>query len=106
MGINFHTHTFRAITFSLFFFGHLPSFGQGTSLLNDNKKTIIRYFDEVINTQKLNRMGEFFSTDYIWHQMNGTDVHSSQDSSHVSTLRFVYTAIPDIHYTIYNAIVE
>jgi steroid delta-isomerase-like uncharacterized protein len=106
MGIKFHTQTFRAITISLFFFGYLPSFGQGTSLLNDNKKTIIRYFNEVINTQKLNRMGEFFSTDYIWHQMNGTDVHSSQDSSHVSTLRFVYTAIPDIHYTIDNAIVE
>ena len=106
MWINFHIQTFRAITLSLFFFGYLPSFGQATSLLNDNKKTIIRYFDEVINTQKLNRMGEFFSTDYIWHQMNGTDVRSSQDSSHVFTLRFLYKAIPDIHYTIDNAEVE
>lgn len=106
MGIIFHTQTFRAITFILFFFWYLPSFGQGTSLLNDNKKTIIRYFDEVINPQKLNRMGEFFSTDYIWHQMNGTDVRSSQDSSHVSTLRFVYTAISDIHYTIDHVLAE
>lgn len=106
MGINFHTQSFRAITLSLFFFWYLPSFGQGTSMLNDNKKTITRYFDEVINAQKLNRMGEFFSTDYIWHQMNGTDIRSIQDSSHVSTLRFVYTAIPDIHYTIDYAIAE
>ena len=67
---------------------------------------ITRYFNEVINGQKLNRLGEFFSRDYIWHQMNGIDVHSSQDSSHVSMLRFIYLAMPDIHYTIDNVIVE
>lgn len=89
----------------LFYFWNLPSFGQHMSLQNANKKTITRYFDEVVNIQKLNRMGDFFSRDYIWHQMNGTDVRSSQDSSHVSMLRFLYTAIPDIHYTIDNAIV-
>ena len=67
---------------------------------------ITRYLNEVINGQKLNRLGEFFSRDYIWHQMNGIDVHSSQDSSHVSMLRFIYLAMPDIHYTIDNVIVE
>lgn len=100
------TLSFRIIIVLLFYFWHLPSFGQNTSLPNANKKLVTRYFDEVINTQKLNRMGEFFSRDYIWHQMNGIDVRSSQDSSHVSMLRFLYTAIPDIHYTIDNAIVE
>ena len=106
MAINFHALTFRTITVILLLFWYLPSFGQRNSLPNANKKTITRYFDEVINTQKLNRMGEFFSRDYIWHQMNGTDVRSTQDSSHVSMLRFLYTAIPDIHYIIDNAIVE
>jgi predicted ester cyclase len=38
--------------------------------------------------------------------MNGTDVHSSQDSSHISTLRWLYTAIPDVHYTIDHIIAE
>ena len=103
---NYGALFFSVVTVLLFFFWHLPSLGQHTSLPNANKKTITKYFDEVINTQKLNRMGEFFSLDYIWHQMNGTDVRSSQDSSHVSMLRFIYTAIPDIHYTIDNAVVE
>ncbi len=103
---NYGILSFRVITIILFFSWHLPSFGQHASLQNANKKTITRYFDEVINTQKLNRMEEFFSRDYIWHQMNGTDVRSSQDSSHVSMLRFIYTAIPDIHYTIDNTLVE
>lgn len=76
------------------------------SLQTANKKTITKYFDEVINTQKLNRMGKFFSPDYIWHQMNGKDIHSSQDSSHVSMLRFLFKAIPDIHYTIDKTIAE
>ncbi len=106
MVIKFQPLSFRTITVILLYFWHLPSFGQHISLPNANKKTITRYFDEVINTQMLNRMGEFFSSDYIWHQMNGADVRSTQDSSHVSMLRFLYTAIPDIHYTIDNAIVE
>ncbi len=106
MALNFHALTFRTFTVILVLFWYLPSFGQRTSLPNAYKKTITRYFDEVINTQKLNRMGEFFSRDYIWHQMNGTDVRSTQYSSHVSMLRFLYTAIPDIHYIIDNAIVE
>jgi steroid delta-isomerase-like uncharacterized protein len=97
---------FAGIIAVLFFFWHLSSFGQNTSSPNATKKTIIRYFDEVINTQKLNRMGEFFSQDYIWHQMNGTDIHSSQDSSHIAMLRFLYRAIPDIRYTIDNAVAE
>lgn len=101
-----HTFSFRVISVLLFFFCFLTSFGQSSTLQKANKKTVIRYFEEVVNTQKLNRMGEFFSRDYIWHQMNGTDVRSSQDSSHVSTIRWLYTAIPDVHYTIDHAITE
>ncbi len=106
MTINLQALTFRVITVVLFHFWHLPSFGQHASPPNANKKTITRYFDEVVNTQKLNRLGQFFSRDYIWHQMNGIDVRSSQDSSHISMLRFIYTAIPDIRYTIDHAIFE
>lgn len=51
-------------------------------------------------------MGEFFSENYIWHQMNGTDIRSSEDSAHMAMLRFLYRAIPDIRYTIDNAVGE
>lgn len=83
-----------------------PSFGQHASCQNANTKVVLRYFDEVVNTQNLSRMGEFFSQDYIYHQMDGIEVHSSQDSSHVSMLKFVFGAIPDIHYTIDNTVAE
>jgi steroid delta-isomerase-like uncharacterized protein len=106
MTINIKALSFRIITAILFCFWYLPSFGQHASLPNANKKIVAKYFSEVINAQKLNRLGEFFSQDYIWHQMNGIDVRSRQDSSHISTLRWLYTAIPDVHYRIDNAIVE
>jgi predicted ester cyclase len=106
MATNFHTRSFRVTTLILLCFWYLPSFGQHSSLQNANKKTVIRYFDEVINTQKLNRIVEFFSSDYIWHQTNGKDIRSSQDSSHVAAKRWLFAAIPDVHYTIDHVIAE
>lgn len=101
-----HHQTFPNILVLLFCFWQLSSFGQDTSLTSVNKKIISSYFDEVVNTQSLNRMNEYFSQDYIWHQMGGTDSHSNQDSSHIAMLRFIFTAIPDIHYTINNIVAE
>ncbi len=106
MATNFQVLFFRVVTIMLFCIWHLPIYGQNATLLNTNKKTVIRYFNEVINIQKLNGIGEFFSPDYIWHQMNGKDVRSSQDSSHVAMKRWLYTAIPDVHYTIDHVIAE
>ncbi len=106
MATNFQALSFRVITVVLFYFWCLPSFGQDTNLLNTNKKIVTRYFDEVINTQKLNRIEEFFSRDYIWHQTNGKDVRSSQDSSHVAVKRWLFAAIPDVHYTIDHVLAE
>ena len=85
---------------------NIPSFGQHTSWQNANAKVILGYFDEVVNPHKLSRMGEFFSQDYIWHQMDGKEVHSRQDSSHVSMLKFIFGAIPDIHYAVDNTVAE
>jgi steroid delta-isomerase-like uncharacterized protein len=88
----------------VFFF--LPSYGQHASQQNSNKKIVSRYLDEVINKQQLNRMGEFFSKDYTWHQMDGKVTRSSGDTSHVAMLRFIFKAIPDIQYTIDNIVAE
>ncbi|CAN5516636.1 hypothetical protein BH23BAC1_BH23BAC1_47620 [soil metagenome] len=51
-------------------------------------------------------MGEFFSSDYIWHQTNGKDIRSSHDSSHVAVKIWLFVAIPDVHYTIDHVIAE
>jgi predicted ester cyclase len=84
----------------------LPSYGQQASVQNTNKKTISRYLDEVINKQQMNRMGEFFSQDYTWHQMDGKSIRISEDSFHVAMLRFIFKAIPDIQYTIDNIVLR
>ena len=92
MTITSRVFNFSAIAAMLLFFQQIPSFGQHASLPNANKKIIIRYFDEVINARKLERISEFFSQNYIWHQMDGTDVHSSKDSAHVAMFFYWYVS--------------
>jgi len=106
MATNFHTPFFRVTILILLSFWSLPSFGQRAQSPDAIKKIVTRYFDEVINSKKLYRMGEFFSSDYIWHQMNGIDIRSGQDSSHISMLRWLFTAIPDAYYTIEHITAE
>jgi steroid delta-isomerase-like uncharacterized protein len=106
MSLKNYPYLFKISIVLLLYCCHLPSFGQTISLQKANKKTIKAYFDEVINTQKLNRMGEFFSQAYIWHQMDGKDIRRSEDSSHVAMLKFIFMAIPDIHYAIDQIIGE
>ena len=101
MSPNFTTIYFRVIVALLFCFP-FQSMGQGAILLNNNKNVITKYIDVVINHHNLNRKGEFFQTNYIWHTMDGKDVHSSQDSGHNAILRWLFNAIPDVHYTIDN----
>lgn len=105
MTIKYHP-AFSSLIILLLTFSQLSSFGQDGSLTSANKEILIKYFDEGVNMHNLNRLNEYFSQDYIWHQMNGTDSHSRQDSSHIAALRFIYMAIPDIQYTIINMVAE
>lgn len=100
MATNFQAVSLRVFIAVLVYFSYLPSFGQDTILLNNNMKVITKYFEVVINGHNLHRKGEFFQTDYIWHKMDGIDVRSSQDSGHNAALRWLFTAIPDVQYTI------
>ena len=92
----------RTSLVALLCFYHLQTFGQGVDLLNNNKKIITRYIDVVINGHNLDRMGEFFQAGYTWHTMDGKDVNTSKDSGHTTILRWLFNAIPDVHYTIDN----
>jgi steroid delta-isomerase-like uncharacterized protein len=106
MKMNKITLLLRVIIPITFYYWNIPTFGQNPSGQNANTKIILSYFDEVVNTHKMSRMGEFFSQDYIWHQMDGKEAHSRQDSSHVSMLKFIFKAIPDIQYTVDNTVAE
>jgi steroid delta-isomerase-like uncharacterized protein len=81
-------------------------FGQKNSGLKQNKETITTYFESSINKHDLNKFKSFFASNYIWHTMDGRDVYSESDSSHISLLRSVFNAIPDIHYSIENIVSE
>lgn len=102
MSRGFITQYFRFIVAVLFCFCRIQSFGQNAVLLDNNKKLITRYIDVVINGHNLDRKGEFFQADYAWHTMDGKEVRSSQDSGHTAILRWLFNAIPDVHYTIDN----
>jgi steroid delta-isomerase-like uncharacterized protein len=106
MATNFPALFFRVITVVIVSFCYLPSFGQDTSVLSKNKKTVIRYFDEVNNAHTLDRIKEFLSSDFIWHTMEGKDIQSSQDSSLLAVKRWHFAAMPDVHYTIDHIIAE
>lgn len=78
-------------------------FGQNNKSKNTNKEIVQKYFD-MFNKHDLSQLNKVFAADYIWHTMDGKDIYSSQDSSHITTLKFVIRAIPDIHYKIESLI--
>lgn len=102
MSLKLSNLCFRVSIIVVLHFCHFQSFGQDTTVQNNNKKVITNYIDIVINGHNLNRKEEFFQTDYIWHTMDGKDVHTSQDSGHINILIWLFNAIPDVHYTIDN----
>jgi predicted ester cyclase len=93
---------FRISIGVIFCFFDYQSSAQSAVLTANNKTVIKQFIEVVINKHDLNRKGAFFQADYIWHTMDGKDVHNSEDSSHNKTLRWLFTAIPDVHYAIDN----
>lgn len=71
-----------------------------------NKDVAIKYFNEVVNHKNLDLISAIFSQDYLSHGMDGKDVHSIQDNSLISFLKYFFRAFPDIQYTIDHIIAE
>lgn len=83
-------------------FSSSRSFGQEVGILEKNKGVIIKYLEVVINGHNLEKKPDFFKEDYVWHRLDGTGVKNNLDSSHTSTLRWLFSAIPDVKYSIDN----
>jgi predicted ester cyclase len=94
---------FLALTFFISYSATL--FSQSNLSKNTNKEVVQKYLD-IFNKHNLSEIDKVFATDYIWHTLDGREIHSLQDSSHIVTLRSVLRAIPDIHYTIESIISE
>lgn len=104
MTTNLRAPGFRVILVVLLYCGQLPSYGQDATVLENNKKVITRYFDMVINAHRIDRKAEFFHTDYILHTMDGKVAHDKVDSMHTNLLKWLFNAIPDVHYAIDNIV--
>lgn len=96
-------NTYRLSRYLLFAFTCLSwhgTFGQEAGLTEKNKSMIKSYIEVVVNGHNLDRKPDFFAADYIWYKFDGTGVKQNPDSSHTSTLRWLFNAIPDVRYSI------
>ncbi|GAB3643590.1 ester cyclase [Spirosoma arcticum] len=70
-----------------------------------NKQVMSRYFEEVINKQKPERLTEFISEDYVYY-----DLGNFTGSQGLQELKAIYPvffkAFPDVHFTVENMIAE
>jgi predicted ester cyclase len=80
--------------------------GQSSMSKDKNKEIVQKYFDDIVNKHNLSEMKDVFADDYIWHTMDGREIHSSLDSAHIANLKSVFHAIPDIRYTIISILSE
>lgn len=105
----FTTNSLRTVLMLLafcIFFGYSATlFGQSKKSKNTNKEVVQKWFD-MVNRHDISKMKQIFAADYIWHTMDGKDIHSSQDSSHVVFLRSVLGANPTFRYEIVSIINE
>lgn len=70
-----------------------------------NKQVMSRYFEEVINKQKPERLPEFVTEDYVYYDLsNFTESKGLQKSKTIFPLFF--KAFPDVHFTVENMIAE
>jgi predicted ester cyclase len=96
-----HASRFSIILGMVLCFNTAASFGQDSGLLESNRKTIARYFDQVINAHNLGQKGAFFQTGYTLHTMEGEALSGrSADSTHNALLGWLFAAIPDVQYKI------
>lgn len=77
----------------------------GTSQVS-NKDIATQYINEIVNNKKLYLLKYVFDTGYVFHGMDSKDSYGMRDSALVSFLYGLFTAFPDLHYTIINAVAE
>lgn len=71
-----------------------------------NKDIAIQYINDIVNNQKLYLLKYVYDTGYVFHSADGKDSYGMRDSSLMSFLYNLFTAFPDLHYTIINSVAE
>jgi len=81
------------------------SLGKST-LKESNKSVAVAYFEQLVNKRKLDLVSEFFSPDFVSHNMNGKQSRSIKDNVLVPYLHYLFKAFPDFKYTVTDLIAE
>ncbi len=72
--------------------------------IEENKATLIRYFEEVFNNGNLSVVGEHVSEDYVVHTGLGIEIRGIQGVKEFVTM--MRTGFPDLHGTIEHIVAE
>lgn len=71
----------------------------------NNRKVVTRYFEEVLNNKKLDRLSEILDTGYIYHNLqDGSDTKGFDQIKEF--LPYLFRAFPDLHYTIEKIVAD
>ncbi len=71
-----------------------------------NKQIVNRYFEEVINKQRIELIHELFSDEFTYHDLHNFTESKSSVKSFTGTMVGFFKAFPDAHYTVDNMIGE
>ena len=92
------------ITFLIVYFLCLNSSGFSQNI-SGNKQVVTRYFEEVVNKQRIELLREIYSDDYFFHSLeDGSEAKGIKGLE--DFLPYFFKAFPDIHYTIDQIIAE
>ena len=70
----------------------------------DNKATVRRFFEEVLNQGKVALLDELFAPNFLYHDATRPDVRTLEDYKRFLTE--THSAFPDVHFTLEDVIAE
>lgn len=90
-----------ALSLSLQAFAQTAGTAQAT-----HKDIATQYVNEIINNKKLFLLKYVFDTGYVFHNIDGSDTYGMRDTALISNLYTLFTAFPDLRYSITHIAAE
>jgi len=78
--------------------------GESIMSVEQNKATISRVYEAVVNQRKLSLIDEIYTTDYVFHMAGMPDIQGAKGFKQF--LAMYFAAFPDIHWTLEDIFAE
>ena len=72
--------------------------------IEENKAIAQRYWDELLNGGKVEKMNEFMATEYAYHGPGGHEIKGIEAMKRF--IAWVHTSFPNMHFTVHDLIAE